>query len=71
MQAAGLLRRQVDLYLEDSATTDAVAEAKATKLVESLGMIDARNRKSDLAGFLPVPHDGLGTPSSPGSLGGA
>jgi ABC-type branched-subunit amino acid transport system substrate-binding protein len=30
----GLLGRQVDLYLEDSATTDAVAAAKATKLVE-------------------------------------
>jgi ABC-type branched-subunit amino acid transport system substrate-binding protein len=30
----GLLGRHVDLYLEDSATTDSVAEAKATKLVE-------------------------------------
>jgi ABC-type branched-subunit amino acid transport system substrate-binding protein len=30
----GLLGRQVDLFLEDSATTDAVAAAKATKLVE-------------------------------------
>src|SRR5438046_4698945 len=30
----GLLGRQIDLYLEDSATTDSVAEAKATKLVE-------------------------------------
>jgi len=30
----GLLGRQVDLYLEDSATTDSVAEAAATKLVE-------------------------------------
>jgi ABC-type branched-subunit amino acid transport system substrate-binding protein len=30
----GLLSRQVDLYLEDSATTDSVAEAKATKLVQ-------------------------------------
>src|SRR5437867_2333859 len=30
----GRLRPQVDLYLEDSATTDSVAEAKATKLVE-------------------------------------
>jgi ABC-type branched-subunit amino acid transport system substrate-binding protein len=29
-----LLRRQIDLYLEDSATTDSVAEAKATKLVQ-------------------------------------
>src|ERR1700757_5096834 len=29
----GLLGRQIDLYLEDSATTDSVAEAKATKLV--------------------------------------
>ena len=30
----GLLGRQIDLYLEDSATTDSVAEAKATKLVQ-------------------------------------
>src|SRR5947199_7159190 len=30
----GLLGRQIDLCLEDSATTDSVAEAKATKLVE-------------------------------------
>jgi urea transport system substrate-binding protein len=30
----GLLGRKVDLYLEDSATTDSVAEAKATKLVQ-------------------------------------
>ena len=30
----GLLGRPVDLYLEDSATTDSVAEARATKLVE-------------------------------------
>jgi ABC-type branched-subunit amino acid transport system substrate-binding protein len=30
----GLLGRQVDLYLEDGATTDSVAEAKAAKLVE-------------------------------------
>jgi ABC-type branched-subunit amino acid transport system substrate-binding protein len=30
----GLLGRQIDLYLEDSATTDSVAEAKAIKLVE-------------------------------------
>jgi ABC-type branched-subunit amino acid transport system substrate-binding protein len=30
----GLLGRQIDLYLEDSATTDTVAKAKATKLVE-------------------------------------
>lgn len=29
----GLLGRQIDLYLEDSATSDSVAEAKATKLV--------------------------------------
>jgi ABC-type branched-subunit amino acid transport system substrate-binding protein len=29
----GLLGRQIDLYLEDSATTDSVAEAKAAKLV--------------------------------------
>ena len=30
----GLLGRQVDLYIEDGATIDSVAEAKATKLVE-------------------------------------
>jgi len=30
----GLLGRQIELCLEDSATTDSVAEAKATKLVE-------------------------------------
>ena len=30
----GLLGRQIDLFLEDSATDDRVAEAKATKLVE-------------------------------------
>ena len=30
----GLLGRQIDLYLEDGATTDSVAEAKATKLVQ-------------------------------------
>jgi branched-chain amino acid transport system substrate-binding protein len=30
----GLLGRQIDLYLEDSATTDSVAEAKARKLVQ-------------------------------------
>src|ERR1044071_959952 len=30
----GLLGRQIELYLEDSATTDSVAGAKATKLVE-------------------------------------
>lgn len=30
----GLLGRRIDLILEDSATTDSVAEAKATKLVE-------------------------------------
>src|ERR1044071_6884189 len=30
----GLLGRHIDLYLEDSATTDSVAEAKATKLVQ-------------------------------------
>ena len=30
----GLLGRRIDLYLEDSATTDRVAEAKAAKLVE-------------------------------------
>src|SRR5215210_6966171 len=32
--SGGLLGRQVDLYLEDSATTDSVAEAKAAKLVQ-------------------------------------
>ena len=32
--AGGLLGRQLDLYLEDSATIDSVAEAKATKLVQ-------------------------------------
>jgi branched-chain amino acid transport system substrate-binding protein len=32
--AGGLLGRRVELILEDSATTDSVAEAKATKLVE-------------------------------------
>src|SRR4051794_24110191 len=30
----GLLGRQIDLCLEDSATTDSVAEAKAKKLVQ-------------------------------------
>src|SRR4051794_19914997 len=30
----GLLGRHLDLYLEDSATTDSIAEAKATKLVQ-------------------------------------
>jgi ABC-type branched-subunit amino acid transport system substrate-binding protein len=30
----GLLGRRIDLYLEDSATIDSVAEAKATKLVQ-------------------------------------
>lgn len=30
----GLLGRQVDLHLEDSETTDSVAEAKATKLIQ-------------------------------------
>src|SRR6185436_15171068 len=30
----GLLGRQIDLHLEDSATTDSVAESKAAKLVE-------------------------------------
>src|SRR6476619_3786057 len=29
----GLLGRKIELYLEDGATTDAVAEAKAAKLV--------------------------------------
>jgi branched-chain amino acid transport system substrate-binding protein len=32
--SGGLLGRQIDLYLEDSETTDSVAEAKARKLVE-------------------------------------
>ena len=32
--AGGLLGRQIDLHLEDSATIDSVAEAKATKLVQ-------------------------------------
>jgi ABC-type branched-subunit amino acid transport system substrate-binding protein len=31
--AGGLLGRQIDLYVEDGATIDGVAEAKATKLV--------------------------------------
>src|SRR6266496_991958 len=30
----GLMGRQIDLYLEDSATTDSIAEAKAKKLVQ-------------------------------------
>src|SRR5450755_664184 len=30
----GLLGRQIDLHLEDSATTDSVAEAKATQLIQ-------------------------------------
>jgi ABC-type branched-subunit amino acid transport system substrate-binding protein len=30
----GLLGRRIDLYLEDGATTDSVAEAKATKLIQ-------------------------------------
>ena len=30
----GLLGRHIDLYLEDSATTDSIAEAKATKLIQ-------------------------------------
>jgi ABC-type branched-subunit amino acid transport system substrate-binding protein len=33
-RAGGLLGRPLELYLEDSATIDSVAEAKATKLVE-------------------------------------
>lgn len=32
--SGGLLGRQIDLYLEDSATTDSVGEEKATKLVQ-------------------------------------
>src|ERR1043166_2648580 len=32
--SGGLLGRQIDLILEDSATIDSVAEAKATKLVQ-------------------------------------
>src|SRR5258706_9697640 len=34
----GLLGRRVDLYLEDSETTDAAAEAKAAKLVHHDGV---------------------------------
>jgi branched-chain amino acid transport system substrate-binding protein len=34
----GLLGRQLELYLEDSATIDSVAEAKATKLVQHDGV---------------------------------
>jgi len=34
----GLLGRQIDLYLEDSATIDSVAEAKATKLVQHINV---------------------------------
>jgi branched-chain amino acid transport system substrate-binding protein len=30
----GLLGRRIELYVEDSATTDTIAEAKAAKLVE-------------------------------------
>ena len=40
----GLLGRKIELYLEDGATTDAVAEAKAAKLVaqdRSTGRIPA------------------------------
>src|SRR5437762_3647249 len=33
----GLLGRPIELYLEDSATNDAVAADKATKLVEQIG----------------------------------
>src|SRR3982750_2494635 len=32
--SGGLLGRHVDLYLEDSETTDSAAEARATKLVQ-------------------------------------
>src|ERR1700693_4313964 len=32
--SGGLLGREIELYLEDSETTDSVAEAKATKLVQ-------------------------------------
>src|SRR5690242_1713400 len=32
--AGGLLGRKIDLFIEDSATSDSVAEAKAKKLVE-------------------------------------
>ena len=32
--SGGLLGRKLDLYLEDGATTDSVAEAKAAKLVQ-------------------------------------
>ena len=34
MPSGGLLGRQIELHLEDSETTDSVAEAKATKLVQ-------------------------------------
>ena len=34
----GLLGRRVDLFLEDSATTDSIAEAKARKLVKDVGV---------------------------------
>ena len=37
-QQGGLLGRQIDLYVEDSATIDSVAEAKATKLVQHDGV---------------------------------
>src|SRR5690349_8986221 len=50
--AGGLLGRRIELYLEDSATTDSVAEAKAAKLVEQdkvdvlLGGIYSSTRQS-------------------------
>jgi ABC-type branched-subunit amino acid transport system substrate-binding protein len=40
--SGGLLGRQVDLYLEDSATTDSVAEAKSHQARR------ARSRRRDL-----------------------
>jgi ABC-type branched-subunit amino acid transport system substrate-binding protein len=42
----GLLGRPIDLYIEDSATTDSVAEAKATKLVEQ-DQVDVIFREAD------------------------
>ena len=54
----GLLGRKIELYLEDGATTDAVAVAKAAKLVaqdRSTGRIPAlriaRGRSGSSSGF--------------------
>ena len=52
----GLLGRQIDLYLEDSATTDSVAEAKATKLVA------ARSSRRDLRWHLQLHEAGYQGP---------